>query len=220
MTFENSLKNILTLVTQIKILYTQFVTVRVELRSMLNWINISDFDKEIQLGDSLAQASLELMFIKSESVIEEYDQILNPQIFPEHREEILQFKNEIKPALKIIRRWTDRRTHRNTLVAHNLRIKGKESIFDLDTTLEINTLTFDNDFTVLYYTLIYMTFCIGKHFRNEVRNMDRSKIEDKVNFSGEYKSLKESLPEIKKLFDQSGFTFEELDRHIELVRGS
>ena len=65
-----------------------------------------------------------------------------------------------------------------------------------------------------------MTFCIGKHFRNEVRNMDRSKIEDKVNFSGEYKSLKDSLPEIKKLFDQSGLTFEELDRHIELVRDS
>ncbi|KYG75735.1 hypothetical protein AWW68_07825 [Roseivirga spongicola] len=68
---------------------------------MLNRINISDFDKEIPLGDSLAQASLELMFIKSESVIEEYDQILNPQIFPEHRERILQFKNEIKPALKL-----------------------------------------------------------------------------------------------------------------------
>jgi len=198
-------------------LYRQLTLLKTSL-SPLQAVQISDHDASLSLYHSLIITTHELMFLISESIIEEYNNILTPINFPEYSEQILKFKSDVKPAMKRFSKWTHRRKYRNTLVAHNLRFKDKTSVFEQDHPVEVNAPNFDNDFVIIYYLHLYMTHCLGQSFGNELLNLNPDKIIDKINFTGELTSLNDELPAIKEWADERKIQIEELNGHINFLR--
>lgn len=217
MNINDSLKTIATLTTKVKMLYRQLTHLKVNL-APLQTVQISDHDVSLSLYHSLIATTNELMFLISESIIEEYNNILTPVNFPEHAEQILRFKSDIKPAMKRFNKWGHRRKYRNTLVAHNLRFKDNSSVFDQDTQIELNAPQFDNDFVSIYYLHLYMTHCLGQSFGIELLNLNSEKIIDKINFTSELTSLNDELPTIKTWADERKIQIEELNGHINFLK--
>lgn len=210
---KDSLKTILTLSTRVKILYKQFSYLKNNLKH-LDSINISEHEQEIPLCQFLVATTLEMMFITSESILEEYNDILTHVIFPKYESQIKHLKADIKPAMKRFNRWTNRRQYRNTLIAHNLRWKDRSSLFSSEEKVGINAPHYDNDFVVIYYLHVFMCHCLGKHFKDEIAGLNQEMIIDKIEYSSEYKSLREELPIINSWALENGFEIIDLQEHI------
>jgi hypothetical protein len=213
MSIIDSLKTVLTLSTKLKILYHQFTHLKVTLVT-LDSIDISSNAQKVPLGKSLIATNLELMFLISESILEEYNNILTPAQFPEFKYQILSFKKDIKPAMKRFNRWNDRRKYRNVLVAHNLRLKDRSSIFASQEKITFNAPYHDNDFVIIYYLHEFMCHCLNKHFTTELQSIDGKLVIDQIEFSSERRSLKEELPIIEGWAKDLGFEIFDLQAHI------
>lgn len=216
MKIEDSLKTIFTLATRLKLLYKQLTYVKGNL-GHLNTVNISDQDQEVSLYQFMLATTMEMMFLTSESILEEYDDILTHKVFPENENQIRLLKEDIKPAMKKFKQWNGRRLYRNTLVAHNLRRKDKTSIFSLREKVSINAPHYDNDFVIIYYLHVFMCHCLGKHFKKEILTFDSNKIIDRIDFTGEFKSLKEQLPLIDVWAKERDFEILELKEHLNFL---
>ena len=197
MKIEDSLKTILTLTTRVKHLFNQFTYLKNNLR-YLDSVNLSEHGNEVPLYQFLVASTLQMMFLSSESILEEYDDILTTIRFPEYEKEILLLKKDIKPAMRRFNKWTNRRQYRNSFVAHNLRWKDKSSLFSTTSKTKINAPYHDNDFVVIYYLHVYMCHCLGRHFNEVIERIDSELIIDKIEFTSEHKSLKDDLFKINE----------------------
>lgn len=216
LSISDSLKTILSLSTNIKILYAQLSQIKLRIDT-LNEVSLSNHET-IPFGKSLIATTTHLMFLYSESILEEYSEILTHVRFPSHEIQIKNFKKDAQPAMKRFKKWSDKRIYRNILIAHNLRMKDKSSIFQEGKKKNFNAPHFDNDFVIIYYLHLYMCHCLGIHFQSEIDKIDNNKIIDKVNFTGEYSSLKTELPIISSWANKKGFVIEELERHIKFLK--
>lgn len=216
MQIHDSLKTILTLSTKLKIHYKQFSYLKTNLVE-LDMINISENENVVPLGKSLVGTTMELMFLNSESILEEFNKILTPGVFPQYNHEIIILKQETKPVIDRFNKWSERRLYRNSLVAHNLRLNDKTSLFDRKEKLKINAPNFDNDFVIIYYLHVYLCMCIGKHFPTLIKELNGDRIIDMVEFTGQWTSLNDELPIIEGWFRSSNFHYEELANHIKFL---
>jgi len=215
MKIASSIKTIYTLGTQLRLLYMQFV--RVRNMDLLNNDDLFFRETGQKLGNSIASSLSNLIFLKSESIIEEYERFFTHAHCPKYSKEILQLKIDIKPALKKIKRWKDSKLYRNTLIAHTLRLKNHRSIFELDHKIQINAPHYDIDYTIIYFTHLYMSNCIVKNFPLIVESIKSEPLLTHINFCGEKYDLKKELIEIKEFADNKGIKIEELDNQLSFL---
>ncbi|WP_299250392.1 hypothetical protein [uncultured Cytophaga sp.] len=180
-------------------------------------INISENENVVSLRKSLIATTTELIFLNSESILEEFNKVLTPGVFPEYNDKIILLKRESKPAIDRFNKWSERRLFRNSLVAHNLRLNDKTSLFERKEKLKINAPNFDNDFVIIYYLHVYLCMCIGKHFPTHVKELNRDTIIDMIEFTGQWTSLHDELPIIEGWFRSFNFHYEELSNHVEFL---
>lgn len=73
MQIHDSIKTILTLTTKLKIVYKQFTYLKNHLWE-LDSVNIADHEIVVPLRKSLIATTTELMFLTSESILEEFNE--------------------------------------------------------------------------------------------------------------------------------------------------
>ena len=113
----------------------------------------------------------DMMLIYCCSFLDEYEREFTPSKFPKESERIINLKQIVLPAYKQIKSWTDLKTLRNNIIAHNHRKKGK-SIFDFDDKTKYNIPTADREYTFLADLVILIAQNISYVFPEFTNKID------------------------------------------------
>lgn len=140
-----------------------------EINSNLKVFNpiLSKYDESITFGKVAIPGLLQNIYILSNSFLDEWKDEFTQINYPNHTEKILRLKTITKPAFNKINEWSGLKKLRNSILAHNLRVKG-ESIF-----VEGNIYDFkfpiSNTETILLVRLISI---ISEELYNEFSEID------------------------------------------------
>jgi len=84
-----------------------------------------------------------MIILKANAFLDEYNQEFNISKFPEFKDHILRIKISCKPILRVINKWSGIKSYRNEILGHNLRKDG-ESIFLNQTEYKIPYTNYDH----------------------------------------------------------------------------
>jgi hypothetical protein len=141
-------------------------------KEYLNQLRYSDkFYDKLPFQTSISSICQNYLVIYCCSFLDEYERVFNPSQFPNDSKKIIEFKKVVLPAYKRIKKWKDIKKLRNSLIAHNHRIKGK-SIFDHDTRIKYNVPSTNEEFTLLADLIFLIAEQIHLYFPETVSKMD------------------------------------------------
>lgn len=143
-------------------------------KNKLDEIEHTGFYKKKSYSDSVSSLALNLIIINACSFIDEYEKSLTAFNYPNYTEEILILKKINKPAIKRIKKWTDLKKYRNTVLAHNLSIKDKH-IYSHKAPVKYNFPYYNNEVKLLTTLILIISKNIGFAFPKLVNEIDFSK---------------------------------------------
>lgn len=112
------------------VLIDQHFTALFTYRQLLNDIDELDTEEDVSL-DTIREALIYQILLKTCAFIDEWDQHLGLKTEPEFADEIIKVKKVVKPARRILERWKGLRKFRNHAIAHNHRDeKGNHIYFE------------------------------------------------------------------------------------------
>lgn len=136
-----------------------------------------------------------MIIIKANAFLDEYNQEFNVSKFPEYKDQILRIKRICKPIMRVINKWSDIKSYRNEILGHNLRKDG-ESLFLSKTNYKIPFTNYD------HLALCELIFMIADQLKYEFENIMKDLINTNLtnNFSIKQENLlsQNDLEEIKK----------------------
>jgi hypothetical protein len=158
-----SYKTLLHLGTQITFFNEVYKTYR-DNEDHLNQVKFKNHYSKLPLAKAISGSLQNYSHIITCSFIDEYNREFVPSKHPEFSNRIKRLKQITKPALARLNTWSDLKSYRNYILAHNYRI-GEKSIFSSDYEPIHFNIPHTNAETVLVAEIIkIITTCINREF--------------------------------------------------------
>lgn len=161
---------------------------------------------EYPLNQIIIPALLNHYLIITCSFLDEWNDELNPTKIPEFKERILKLKNKTKPIFKRINKWTGIKNFRNSILAHNLRNKGK-SVFEGEEPIRYNTPNKPNEVLFLHTLINLIVRYLIADFQDIETQPSRKAEEiftlhsEKIDIETELKAISNEIDLIEKAMD-------------------
>ncbi|MFD2519972.1 hypothetical protein [Emticicia soli] len=132
------------------------------------------------------------------SFLDEYNNEFTPNNCEILKERIHKFRTQIKPVIKRINKWKHLKDYRNTVLAHNLRLKDKNSIFNQPAAqMEFNIPNSHDEILLLCELVALITKNIAAEFPEIIAELDfTTSVTDvinipfnKIDFYAEYREV-------------------------------
>ena len=201
-----SFKTLGDLATKIK-LHQEVHSESMKNKDILNQIHLSTFyqNKNLSFQNIISSSSLNWIIIDTISFIDEYEKKLTAYNYPNYSDKILLLKKINNPALRRIKKWTDLKKYRNTILVHNLTIKNKH-IYSFQNPIKYNYPKNNDEVKLLSDLILIISKNIGFVFNKLVNEIDFSTSianliltnKNEINFKLEIKNVVNEIEAIKK----------------------
>ena len=142
-------------------------------RSKFN-THITNYSKEVTLDRVIISGLLNYYLVVICSFLDEWNNEFTPNNHKEFSGRILQLKKYTKPILKRINQWSGIKDFRNIILAHNLREKGGESVFNPDSKVDFNKPVSSNDYLLINNLLNALMKYTLTEFQDVKLELDKS----------------------------------------------
>ena len=147
-----------------------------ENENLINNITLSGYYFPIKLFDSTSGIIQNLIIIKANAFLDEFNQEFTIAKFPQYEHKILNIKKWCKPIMEPIKKWSGIKSYRNEILGHNLRKKGK-SLFNTISEYKIPYTHYDN------LALCELIFMIADQLKYEFEDIMKDCLTLKLNES-------------------------------------